>query len=76
MRPVNSGKKGPSQGIVQKCEHQEPNPSAPIFEERTQDETLKQERCARRDGWELAKDVCTLKKKSHKIRSALLPKLG
>ena len=41
---------------------QERNPWAPIFEERTQDETLKQERCARRDDWELAKDVYTLKK--------------
>ena len=35
---------------------------APEFEERTQDETLKQERCARRDAWELAKDVRKLKK--------------
>ena len=35
---------------------------APKFEERTQDETLKQERCARREAWDLAKDVCKVKK--------------
>ena len=35
---------------------------APKFEERKQDETLKRERCARRDTWDLAKDVYKLKK--------------
>ena len=35
-----------------------------------QDETLKQERCARRDAWDLAKDVYKLKKKE-KIHSTL-----
>ena len=49
-------------GIIQKCEPQERNPWAPKLEERTQDETLKPERCARRDAWELAKDVQKLKK--------------
>ena len=39
-------KKGPWQGIIQKCEPQDRNPWAPKFEERTQDETLKQEQCA------------------------------
>ena len=56
--------KGPSQGNIQKCEPQERNPWAPKFEERTQDETLKQERCARTDAQELAKDVYKLKKES------------
>ena len=65
MRRVkNLEKRGPSQGIAQKCELQERNPWAPQFEERTQDETLKQERCARRDAWELAQDVYKLKKES------------
>ena len=40
-------KTGPSQGIIQKCEPQERVPWAPKFEDRTQDETLRQERCAR-----------------------------
>ena len=40
--------KGPSRGITPKCETHERNPCAPRLEERTQDETLHQERCARR----------------------------
>ena len=50
----NSGKKG---GVMQKCERQGRIPWAPKFEDRTQDETLKQERCARREALDLAKDV-------------------
>ena len=57
-------KKGPSPGLIQKCEPQERNPWAPKFEERTQDKTLNQERCVRRDAWESVKDVCKLKKES------------
>ena len=34
----------------------------PKFEERTQDETLKQERCVCREAWDLAMDVYKLKK--------------
>ena len=36
-------RKGPSPGVIQKCEPHERNPCAPKFEERTQDETLHQE---------------------------------
>ena len=39
----NRERKGPSQGVMQKCEPQERIQWAPQFEERTQDETLKQE---------------------------------
>ena len=53
---------GPSQGIIQKCEPHERDPCAPKFEERTQDETLQQERCARRVAWDLAKHVYKLNK--------------
>ena len=55
-------RKGPSQGVVQKCEPQEQIPWAPKFEERTQDETLEQEQCARREAWDLANNVSWLKK--------------
>ena len=58
----NSGIKGPSRGVIQKFEPDECNPCAPKFEERTQDETLHQGRCARRVAWELAKNVYKLKK--------------
>ena len=53
--------KGPSRGVIQKCEPHERNPYAPRFEERTQDETLHQERCARSVAWDLAKNIFKLK---------------
>ena len=48
-------RKGPSRGVTHKCEPRERSPCAPRFEERTQDETLHQERCARRVAWDLVK---------------------
>ena len=54
---------GPSQGVIQKCEPQERNPCAPTFEGGTQQETLQQERCARRETWDLANSVHELKTK-------------
>ena len=61
----NSGKEGSIAGNHSpKSEPQERNPWTPKFDERAQDETLKQERCARRDAWERAKDVHKLKKES------------
>ena len=62
--------------VSQKCEPQERVPWAPKDEERTQNETLRQERCAREAAWNLARDVFKVKKKSHKIRFTLLPQLG
>ena len=56
-------RKGPSQGVAQKCEPRDRNPWAPKFEERTQEETLHQERCARRDAKDLANSVFLLKNK-------------
>ena len=44
---------GPSRGITQKCERHERSPCATTFEERSQEETLHQERCARRAAWDL-----------------------
>ena len=50
-------RKGPSRGVIQKFEPHERNLCAPRFEERTQDETLHQEKCARRVAWDFAKSV-------------------
>ena len=66
-------RKGPSQGVTQKCER---NPGAPSFEQRTQDETLHQERCARRVAWDLAKSVYKLKKIRIKLRFTFRLKPG
>ena len=41
-------RKGPSRGVVHKCEPHERNPCAPRFEETTHDETVHQEKRARR----------------------------
>ena len=39
------------------------NPNAPKFEDRSQEETERQERCAREAAWKLAKNVLKLKEK-------------
>ena len=44
-------RKGPSQGIIQKCEPHVRNPFAPKFEKRTHEETSRQEDCARKEAW-------------------------
>ena len=41
--------KGPSQGVFQHCDLHERRPYAPKIDDRSQEETLKQERSARRD---------------------------
>ena len=43
-----------SGGIIQKGEPHERNPCAPTFEERTPEETSRQEECARKAAWKLA----------------------
>ena len=44
-------------GVFQKCEAHERCLGAPKFEDRFEEETLQQERCARRDAREIAKHV-------------------
>ena len=47
-------RKGPSRGIIRKCAPHERSPCPPEFGERSREETLHQERCARRAAWDLA----------------------
>ena len=47
--------KGPSLGIIHKGDTHERNPCAPKFEERTPEETSRQEDCARKVAWDFAK---------------------
>ena len=54
-------RKGPTRGIVRKCEPHERSPCALEFAETTQDETLLQESHARGVAWELAKSDDKLK---------------
>ena len=60
-------RKGPSRGIVLQCDPQERNSCAPKFEDRTLQETLQPERCARKEAWELANNVHELNDKGHVI---------
>ena len=54
-------REGSSLGIIQKCEPHERSPCAPKFAERSQQYTLQQERCPRRDARKLAKIFLKLK---------------
>ena len=55
--------KNSSQGDIRHSEPHERSPYASKFEERSQEETLQRERCARRDAWEMTKNVHKLKEK-------------
>ena len=54
-------RKGPSRGIIQKCAPHGRSPCAPKFGERSHEETLHQERCARKAAWDLTKNIYMLK---------------
>ena len=72
---IKIGDRKGREASFRKCEPHEGNPCAPRFEDRTQDETLHQERCARREAWDLAKQVYKLKN-TDKLRFILLLKPG
>ena len=55
--------KGTERGVILKCELHERSLCDPKIEDRTQEETLQQERCARREAWDLAKHVHKLNNK-------------
>ena len=54
-------RKVPSRGVVPKCEPHERSPCAPKFEDGSHEETLIQERCARKAAWDLMKNIYKLK---------------
>ena len=54
----------PSLGMICPGDHHQRNPNAPKFEDRSQEETEWQERCAREAAWRLAKSILKLKEKS------------
>ena len=53
-------RKWPSRGVNQEGEPHERNPCAPRFEERTPEEASRQEDCARKAAWDLAKNIYKL----------------
>ena len=68
----NREREGPSRGIIQKCEPHERSPCAPKLGERSHEETLHQERCARRAAW----DIFTSSRMRTKLRFILLLQHG
>ena len=54
-------RKGPSRRIIQKCAPHERSLCAPKFEDRSHEETLHQERCARGVAWNFGENIYKLK---------------
>ena len=60
---ATSSKKGPSLGTIQVRNPHQRSPYAMKFEDRSQEETQRQQRCARGKGWNLAERIDKLKEK-------------
>ena len=56
-------RKTSSQGVIQHTGSYQRSLYAPKLEDRSEEETLKQERCFRRDVWEMEKRILKLKEK-------------
>ena len=69
------GKEGSTAGNQTKVRICGRHPWTPKFEERTEDETLKQGRCAHRNAWDSANDVYELKRR-HKTHALPVPSSG
>ena len=54
----------PSLGMICPGDPHQRNPNAPKFEDQSQDETERQERCAREAAWRLAQSILKLKEKN------------
>ena len=63
LRHADIRDQNPSLGMICLGDPHQRNPNAPKFEDRSQEETEWQERCAREAAWKLAKHILKLKKK-------------
>ena len=61
LRHANIRDQNPSLGMIRPDNLHKRSPSAPKFEDRSQEETEKQERCAREAAWKLAKHMLKFK---------------
>ena len=62
-RHAKNRDQNPSLGMICPGEPHQRCPNAPIFEDRSQEETEWQEQCAREVAWRLAKSILKLKEK-------------
>ena len=63
LRHANIRDQNPSLGMICPGDPHQRNPNAPKFEDRPQEETEWQERCAREAAWRLAKNILKFKEK-------------
>ena len=63
LRHANIRDPKPSLGVICPGDPHQRNPNAPKFEDRSQEETEWQERCAREAAWKLAKNILKLQEK-------------
>ena len=61
VRHANIRDQNPSLGMICPRDPQQRSPNAPKFEDRSQEETEWQERCAREAAWRLAKNILKIK---------------
>ena len=61
LRHADIRDQNPSLGMICPGDHHQRNPNTPKFEDRSQEETEWQERCAREAAWRLAKNILKLK---------------
>ena len=64
LRHANIPDQNPKLGMICPGDPHQPNPNAAKFEDRSQEETEGQERCAREAAWRLAKSILKLKEKN------------
>ena len=64
VRHADIRDQNPSLGMICPADPHQRNPNAPKFEDRSQEETEWQERCAREAAWRLAKSILKLKEKN------------
>ena len=67
VRHANIRDQNPSLGMICPGDPHQRNANAPKFEDRSQEETEWQERCAREAAWRLAKSILKLKEKKSSI---------
>ena len=65
-------KKGPSLGKIQGTPRHQRSSYATKFEDRSHEETERQERCAQSKAWDLAKNIYTSSKRTTKLHSSRL----
>ena len=64
LRHANIRDQNPSLGMICPGDPHQRDPNAPFFEDRSQEETEWQERCARQAAWKLAKNIQKIKEKN------------